>query len=429
MTDSLNPINLNILFDALPDAVYLIDPKSSNIIWCNRAGYEDLGLKAHEILNQSVLSLQKDVIGMPQWEDLVQTMQSQASYTFVGRHRHRNGGEISVEINTSTFQHQGQAYILSVARNINKRMALEQELNIRQSSIWFALNEASDGIWEWDLETGYLFFSPQLNKMLGYGPDEMQPNIDAWINHVHPDDLEPVKTILNQHLQGFRANYEAQYRIKNRNGHYISVQDQGHICQRTAQGEPTRIVGMLKNITEQKMLASTLENLAACDFLTGLSNRQNGEQKANELIQTAHQTKTPLCLLVVDLDHFKQVNDLYGHLKGDTVIQLCAKRLKKALRQQDLIYRWGGEEFVIVLPKTDLENAQNISQKLHACIAESDWQSLGIKPVTLSVGISQISTEQHDLTRLFSQADLAAYQAKAQGRNQTVVSTNPEPPL
>lgn len=422
------PIDLEIVLNAIQDAVYLIDPETSNIIWCNQAGYEDLGLDAHEVLNHSVLSLQKDVTGLPQWTDVASVIKSQPSFTFVGRHRHHNGGEIAVEVKTRHFEHQGQSYFLSVARNINQRMALEKDMNNRNHSIWFALNEASDGIWEWELENNAVFFSPQLKKMLGYGPDEMAPTLETWINNVHPEDLVPVKNILDQHLQGFRGKYEVQYRLKNRNGHYIWVHDQGRVCQRTPQGEPTHVVGMVKNITDQKMLEQKLENLASFDLLTNLPNRQNGEQKAQQLIHHAQITNTPLCLIVVDLDHFKQINDLHGHLKGDEVLVLCAHRLKSVLRRTDLIYRWGGEEFVIVLPETDLKTAAMISQKLHDAFATADWQQMGITSVTLSIGISELSSHINDLISLFNQADLATYQAKSLGRNQTVLA-NTNPPI
>jgi PAS domain S-box len=117
--------SLEILFEHMADAVYLLDPVTSNILWCNRAAYADLGLQASEVLHHSVLSLQKDVQGLPQWADIAQVIRTADCYTFVGRHRHQDGGEIPVEVNTTHFSHQGRDYFLSVARNISKRLSLD----------------------------------------------------------------------------------------------------------------------------------------------------------------------------------------------------------------------------------------------------------------------------------------------------------------
>ena len=161
----------DILFEHMADAVYLIDPETSNILWCNHAGYKELGLDAADVLHSSVLSLQKDVTGMPQWADIVQVIRNVPVYTFIGRHRHRDGGEIAVEVNTSHFSRNGCEYFLSIARNINKRVLTERRLNESAQQNWFVLNESMDGLWDWNVATGEVFFSPKLKQILGYGPE------------------------------------------------------------------------------------------------------------------------------------------------------------------------------------------------------------------------------------------------------------------
>jgi two-component system, sensor histidine kinase and response regulator len=176
------------LFDHLADAVYLLDPESSNIVWGNRCAWESLGLTREQVLDHSVLSLQMDVTGLPQWSDIAAVIRATPCYTFVGRHRHAQGHEVAVEVNTTRFHDQGREYFLSVARDISRRTALEAELKKRENQLWFALNEAMDGLWDWDVLTNEVFFSPQLKRMLGYGPDEMVPEITTWSHNIHPDD-------------------------------------------------------------------------------------------------------------------------------------------------------------------------------------------------------------------------------------------------
>jgi PAS domain S-box-containing protein len=235
----------------MADAVYLLDPATSDIVWGNRAAWASLGLTPETVLNHSVLSLQMDVTGAPQWTDIAAVIRQSKCFTFVGRHRHAQGHEVAVEVNTTRFVDNGREYFLSVARDISRRMALEADLKKRENQLWFALNEAMDGLWDWDIPAGSVFFSPQLKRMLGYGPDEMAPTLAAWADNVHPDDAALVQLILGEHLAGKRARYEAEYRLRNRTGQYLWVHDLGRVCERDEQGNATRVVGTVQDVTRQ----------------------------------------------------------------------------------------------------------------------------------------------------------------------------------
>ncbi|MEW6764266.1 MAG: diguanylate cyclase [Pseudomonadota bacterium] len=413
------PPTLN-LFQHLSDAVYLLDPETSNIVWCNRAAYEDLGLSAEEVLNHSVLSLQKDVTGLPQWSEIAKVIRSVPCYTFVGRHRHKDGSEIPVEVNTTHFVDEGKAYFLSIARNISKRVALEQELSAREHQLWFALNEAMDGMWDWNVRTNEVFFSPQLKRMLGYGPDEMTPHVATWSDNIHPDDRERVLGVLQEHLDGRRMRYETEYRLRNRNGLYLWVHDRGRTCERDAKGHPSRMVGMVQNITERKLLEMRLENLANIDDLTRLPNRRAGMLHLEQQLTLAARTELPLCLGIIDLDHFKAINDQHGHAMGDEVLRRVAATLSQGLRRSDSLFRLGGEEFVLVLPGTSPEQGRRIVEGLHDLMAQTDWPAeLGIPPVTLSAGLARFPGDHRHPEKLLALADRAVYRAKKEGRNRT----------
>ncbi|KUJ72691.1 diguanylate cyclase [Thiomicrospira sp. WB1] len=416
--------SVNQVFENLQDSVYVIDPESSRILWCNRAGYEALGYQPDEIINQSVLSLQKDVTGLPQWAEIADVIrQNPDGYTFVGRHQHKNGDEMAVEVVTTVLTENDQTYFVSVARNINKRLAYEQSLQTREDSVWFALNEASDGLWEWELTTDYVFFSPQLKKMLGYGPDEMAPHVETWVKNVHPEDIDYVWGVLDSHLKGVRGRYEAQYRLRNRNGHYLWVHDRGKVCQRDKEGRPTRVVGMVQDITDHKTMQTQLEQLAHYDILTGVANRREGAKQIQAQLQSAKFKQEGACLLVIDFDDFKRINDLFGHQTGDKVLKHGAELLSASLTKNDRIYRWGGEEFVILLYGLSEAAALKKAQYLHERFAQIDWQAdYGIDPLTLSIGVSCLGPHGYQLDALLKHADAAAYMAKERGRNQTVIA-------
>ncbi len=252
-----------VLLEQLPDAVYLLDPETSNIVWCNRLGWESLGLTREEVLDHSVLSLQKDVTGAPQWSQIAEVIRATPCYTFVGRHRHAADHEVAVEVNTTRFVDEGREYFLSVARDISRRTALEADLKKRENQLWFALNEAMDGLWDWDTVSNEVFFSPQLKRMLGYGPDEMAPDIATWSRNIHPDDAARVQGLLRDHLEGRRARYEAQYRLRTRNGSWLWVMDRGRVCERDAAGAPTRVVGMVQDVTQEHGARQALQRSEA----------------------------------------------------------------------------------------------------------------------------------------------------------------------
>lgn len=406
---------LQILFDQMADAVYLLDPASSDIVWGNRKAWESLGLEREEVLNHSVLSLQKDVHGMPQWSEIAAAIRATDCYRFNGRHRHKKGHEVVVEVNTTHFTMEGRPYFLSVARDITNRVEQERAAQSRERQLWFALNEASDGLWDWDVPTGRLFFSPQLKRMLGYGPDEMAPVLSTWSDNVHPEDKPTVTGILQAHLQGKRERYEAEYRLRNRNGHYIWVHDRGRVCEYAPDGSPARVVGTVRNINDHKELQEQLQQMAAHDALTGLPNRREGMRFLESQLGQCQRAALPLAVVFIDVDAFKAINDRFGHAVGDTVLRRIADVLRAGTRSTDRVCRWGGEEFVLIAPGTARDGVMQLADKLRAEVLAT--VQVCDAPVSVSMGVAVAEGDHLDAQRLLFEADSALYRAKRNGRN------------
>lgn len=178
------------------------------------------------------------------------------------------------------------------------------------------------------------------------------------------------------------------------------------------------------NITLQE-LEEVNKELAAkttIDDLTGLFNRRYYDQKISAEYRRSYRNKTPLCLIIVDIDHFKKVNDTYGHSVGDDCLKALAKQLKKAsLRSADIVCRYGGEEFCIILPETDGNGGVHFAEILRKEVEELSFsfQETAI-PITISCGVSvyEQQNDNVDTEALFCAADKALYYAKQQGRNQ-----------
>jgi diguanylate cyclase (GGDEF)-like protein len=154
------------------------------------------------------------------------------------------------------------------------------------------------------------------------------------------------------------------------------------------------------------------------DALTGLGNRAALDQALEREFQLARRHGRALSLLVVDVDHFKAVNDRLGHSAGDQVLKFVARRLNEVARRSDMVFRYGGEEFVLLLSNTDQEGARQLAERIRAAVEESACECHNENVcITVSVGVTSLAGEVPTAGRLFDQADAALYDAKTGGRN------------
>jgi diguanylate cyclase (GGDEF)-like protein len=176
-----------------------------------------------------------------------------------------------------------------------------------------------------------------------------------------------------------------------------------------------------------KIASDRLREEAATDPLTGLENRQHLGPRITELVGAARRHGRPLACLMVDLDHFKAVNDTYGHPAGDAVLAEVANRLRAAKRVSDSLIRYGGEEFLLLAPETDAQGAVTLAEKIRSALAAAPIvHEAGVAAIAISlrasVGVAVLTEEMYDGALLVAAADRALYQAKAQGRNRVVLA-------
>ena len=171
-----------------------------------------------------------------------------------------------------------------------------------------------------------------------------------------------------------------------------------------------------RKVAEQQKL---LENLARHDELTGLFNRRALLEALSSEAARARRYEGSLCLLMLDIDHFKNVNDTHGHIAGDVALAASAKVIADNIRDTDIAGRYGGEEFCIILPESDISSARRIAQRIHKNIAENSFAGPGGEEfrVTCSIGVAEYIRKLEDAQGLLERADRALYQAKEDGRN------------
>lgn len=178
---------------------------------------------------------------------------------------------------------------------------------------------------------------------------------------------------------------------------------------------------------ELEKRALLMTRAASTDPLTGVSNRREFTEQFRKLFEEARTQRRELCVLIVDVDHFKHINDSMGHAAGDEVLRGIAQTLQAAIRADTLLARWGGEEFALLLPDTSVDTVLRLCERLHAAVRS--YRFPGLAPVSISIGVSSLGgRELSRAEELFQEADRALFEAKAKGRDRTEVASGAREP-
>jgi len=307
---------------------------------------------------------------------------------------------------------------------LNKRIAMtKQSLAQSEERLRLALGTAKQAWFDLDLVTGEVTVSPEYPKILGFDPDTFRSSLEEWQNNVHPDDRAAVLAAFDQCLIN-GGPVSMSYRRKNGYGEWRWLQSTGQIIKWGDQHQPLRMVGINADISERKCFERKLEEQAHIDYLTGLANRRYFSELAEAELQRSVRYGRAMSLLILDIDHFKAINDNFGHKVGDEILQRLAAVCRNTLREVDVIGRWGGEEFAILLPETDEDRSVEVAERLRYALSAEKFSPVDEPHLGFTVSIGCVTrTAQHgDLDALFIQADRALYTAKNSGRNKVVVA-------
>lgn len=281
------------------------------------------------------------------------------------------------------------------------------------------------GHWYWNIKTNKVTFNPLKVTTLGYEISEIPENVtyQFFTDKLHPDDYEKTMDIMLSHLCGKTHVYEVEYRIQARDGKYKWYYDRGRITQYDDNGKPMLLAGIVFDITEKKEVELELERnnkilaeQAASDGLTKINNRWKLIEKLRTEISDSKKMNKPLSVAIFDIDDFKKINDSKGHVYGDKVLVDVAAVIKNSIRNTDFAGRYGGEEFMVIFPNTDLIKASNIAERIRQNAERLVFNdNLNI---TISGGVKQYTGE--NLTEFVHFADINLYEAKKKGKNQIV---------
>ena len=316
----------------------------------------------------------------------------------------------------TAFRTEAPCFILLLDGLSAQRQA-EAALQQRARQLQFVLAGSELGFWDWDIVNGTVTRNAQWAHMLGYTHEEMLHTTQQWSDFVHPDDRERAWASIHAALEGHSAAHKLEYRMLHKDGSVRWILDQAKVMQRDRRGRAIRMCGTHTDITQRKLLEEELLRQAHADYLTGVYNRRFFMASAEQALARSRRYGHPLSLLMLDADHFKQINDQHGHQAGDEALQQLARACQRQLRQADILGRIGGEEFAILLPDTELPPACAVAERVRQAVADlrlaGRQQTFGL---TLSIGVGSYQPGD-ELNTLLNRADVALYQAKQAGRN------------
>lgn len=295
----------------------------------------------------------------------------------------------------------------------------QAELALQQSEKRFrnAFDTAAIGMAIVGLDGRWLEVNGSLCRMLGYTEEELMDR--TFIDVTHPDDLDLDLDYVQKLLNGDLEHYQMEKRYFHKTGDVIFVLLSVSVV-RNEQAEVIHFISQIEDITARKSESDRIRQMAYHDTLTGLPNRRLFDERISHTLAHAKRVGYPIALMFVDIDHFKQINDTYGHDVGDEILKSVADRMAHCLRKTDTLSRVGGDEFVILL--TEIKKPED-AKLVAGHILKSVSQPLHVHThdftITLSIGVAiyQGEVETETVTELTKKADMALYEVKAAGRN------------
>lgn len=320
---------------------------------------------------------------------------------------------------------------IALSHAMQRMQKIAAALRVSEESLKMAQAIAHLGHWEYDMRSGQFICSDEMCRILGLDSKESIANQDILLRAAHPDDRERVSNHLNGIMAG--QGFDIEYRIILQNGEVRVVHGQGEAILSDASGQTkiigtiqdihehgqTKMLGIIQDITERKKLENMLEEQANTDFLTGCNSRRHFLESAEREFLRSRRYGGEMSILMLDLDHFKSVNDKYGHQVGDETLKTLVQVCKGFMREVDVIGRLGGEEFAILLPETGSERALEVAERLCQAVATAEVPIDNAAPLhfTTSIGVAVLTAEDPRVDTIINRADRALYKAKNAGRN------------
>lgn len=311
----------------------------------------------------------------------------------------------------------GQVWgLCGISSDITETKQKEHALKASEKRFHSTFENAPIGMAIVGLDGRFLQVNASLCRILGYAAEDLQQKTFQAITHA--EDLQDDLIGLQKLHDGEIEQYQREVRYVHQDGHLIWILLSRSVV-RDDDNKALYYIAQIQDITEQKSITEQLSRQAKLDYLTNLPNRRYFMERAEIELDRAKRYSMPLSMLMLDIDHFKMINDNYGHHVGDQVLQQLGQLIPQKLRSIDILGRIGGEEFAILLPDSQLEHALIVAERIRTSLEQAvlTLENGACVRYTVSVGVAQLNPRDIDLDHLFSEADRALYAAKNKQRN------------
>ncbi len=389
------------IVEKMPDGIFVIRPEFQ-IEYVNRAGINILQHTSEKKIFKKLTSIN---FGKSSLEEV--------------RLKTNKGTLLVLEIRSEPTQWRGNNAQLLIIRDITLRKRIEHALVKSEERYALIARSTNDGLWDWNLTTNKITYSPRWKKMIGYEEEELTQDPEEWLSRIHPEDRQRFQEILTKYKEGRGTFLQVEYRLKHKDGNYRWMLCRG-LSARDKYGKVQRLVGSQIDLTQQKNAEKEVSIRKNFDELTHLGNRAWFINQLKQLIE--HRTIAPtnlFALCYIDIDRFRMINDSLGHRIGDQLLANIALNISEILRPDDLIARLGGDEFGIII--NNLRTEEDIHPVIERLQKEIEKQLIIENHelfITASIGITFNQQHYHEPNDVLRDAEIAMYQAKKSGRGQ-----------
>lgn len=377
--------------------------ETANPAFCHMTGYT-----LDELKGQSLKRLQGPETDPQVLSHLRACLAEQRYFEGTTVNYRKDGSRYFVRWNISPVR--DEHGVLTNYVSVQQDMSDQIHADLRNRLLAQALDTSSDPILLTDLDSNIIFANQAFAKITGYGVDDLIGKTPALFSSGQ-HDASFYASMYETLLKG--DSFRATFVNRNKDGALFYV-EQSITPIKGDSGHTSHYVSVSKDITDLIRREQTLREAATRDQMTGLHNRHYGEQQLERLSQSASPSATPTSIILCDVDHFKAINDRFGHPTGDRVLKDIAHLLRLHVRGGDALIRWGGEEFLILLENCSPPQAADLAERIRQRVEEHRDAEVG--SVTLSLGIATLG-EAEPIASLVARADAALYDAKRGGRN------------
>jgi diguanylate cyclase (GGDEF)-like protein/PAS domain S-box-containing protein len=329
----------------------------------------------------------------------------------------KDGSLHHIEVHASKMIKDGKAVTCGTIIDVTEQVMSDIQLQENQERFESLFYNNPDAIFKFDLEGKFTDFNPACSELVGYSAEKLLDMSFAPL--VVSEDLVTAFTHFQMAAQGIPSRYELS--VMHANGELRNLEVTAFPVKQ--RGEITGVYGIAKDVTEKLAHEKLMEEMVYFDSLTKLPNRKLFEDRLSQVLHLSKTNETPLAVLFLDVDRFKFINDSLGHHMGDEFLKITAQRLLKEVRKTDTVGRFAGDEFAILLPDANEQEAVSLAKRLNAALAEP-FDVLGHSlSVSASIGIAFSSSAEESVDSLVKKADVAMYYTKRAGKNSHTVYT------